>query len=224
MVRNHIFLISCATKQEVHIKCKAFVKRQKWTTRRSGAVRKIPTDGNRCEGQLGERELPKSRVFLQFPHFHPKGSRVSAKGTVGLAAASLGPRRGSGWAPPSKDSLSTFPLSPGPPRRTQLLRRQRPRPQGSSPPTGSCPPPAAASGGSPISERPSCCPGWSCLKFSFSRSSSLDQDFSPSQPPLTYLHTTSPNTGGQQLTGRLPAEAEVSERRGKSAPGLLLFT
>ena len=117
MVLNHIFLISCATKQEVHIKCKAFVKRQKWTTRRTGAVRKIPTDGNGCEGQLEERELPKSRVFLQFPHFHPKGSRVSAKGTVGLAAASLGPRRGSGWAPPTKDPLSTVPLSPGPPRR-----------------------------------------------------------------------------------------------------------
>lgn len=117
MVLNHIFLISCATKQEVHIKCKAFEKRQKCKTRRTGAVRKLPTDGNGCEGQLGERELPKSRVFLQFPHFHPKGSRVSAKGTAGLAAGSLGPRRGPGWAPPSKDPLGTVPLSPGPPRR-----------------------------------------------------------------------------------------------------------
>ena len=33
---------------------------------------------------------------------------------MGLAEASLGPRRGSGWAPPREDPLSTVPLSPGP--------------------------------------------------------------------------------------------------------------
>lgn len=88
-----------------------------------------------------------------------------------------------GFPPPSQTSPdSRAPLGPPPytPRATT---------PGSSPPTGSCPPPAAASGGSPTSECPYCCPVYARAPLSGSSGQA-----SPGRAQRLYGNR-SPNTG-----------------------------
>ena len=58
MVLNHIFLISCATKQEVHVKCKAFLKWQKWTTRKNWGGTKNTDRREWVKGELPVSGFP----------------------------------------------------------------------------------------------------------------------------------------------------------------------